>query len=274
MRHGNNKLQTLIALLVVLLVPPIILIKVFGPFGLGPLAIAYGAFIVYTYVNPNFLNIIRPSFKVIPRLDRAREVLGRDDVLFYPPKKGTKLSAGIDVALQYPITIDQAPVTVDLCFAAKVPDGYGAFILPRSGMGSKSGFRLRNTLSLIDSDFPGSWRATIVRDQWEEILGSNFDLFEDYEVKFREGPVEIPAGTYLFQIAILPYNLVDVEIMPEHYKIKSKTRNEVGHGSTDKNVVQPIPCAKRSGLDRRSPSPKEAMRYCREADADAMRPLK
>lgn len=237
----DNKLGTILALLILLVVPAILLFKYFGAAGLGPLTIIYAVLVVFGTFKPDYLNFSSEQLKVIPKLDRAREVLGRDTVLFYPPKYGTEDSAGIDLALQYPIVIKDKALRIDFCFAAKIPKGHGAFILPRSSKGNKEGISQRNAISLFDSDFPGNWTATITLDDLEVILDEDFDLFEDYQIQRRAGgEVVIAEGTYLFQAVILPYNKVNIELYPEHFNIGSVTRNKKGHGSTDINPQEGI----------------------------------
>lgn len=50
---------------------------------------------------------------------------------------------------------------VGLGFAAEVPEGHVALILPRSGVGSKHGVELNNTCGVIDSDYRGEWKASL-----------------------------------------------------------------------------------------------------------------
>lgn len=99
-----------------------------------------------------------------------------------------------------------------LGFAASVPKGYGAFILPRSGAGSKLGVSLNNTVGLIDSDFPGEWFV------W---LRAKNAL-----------PVTWQANQAILQMVIVPVltpELEPVDILP-----KISDRPPEGLGSTDK----------------------------------------
>lgn len=50
---------------------------------------------------------------------------------------------------------------VGLGFAAEVPEGHVALILPRSGVGAKHGVELNNTCGVIDSDYRGEWMASL-----------------------------------------------------------------------------------------------------------------
>lgn len=48
-----------------------------------------------------------------------------------------------------------------LGFAAAVPPGHVALLLPRSGTGAKFGLELNNTCGVIDSDYRGEWKAAL-----------------------------------------------------------------------------------------------------------------
>lgn len=99
---------------------------------------------------------------------------------------------------------------VGLGFAAKVPDGHVALLLPRSSWGSK-GLDLMNTCGVIDSDYTGEWKATL-RD------------------KTARG-IEWKVGERLLQFLVVPV----LSIVPELVESLDPTvRGEGGFGSTDK----------------------------------------
>ena len=50
---------------------------------------------------------------------------------------------------------------VGLGFAAAVPPGHVALLLPRSSSGAKFGLELNNTCGVIDSDYRGEWKAKL-----------------------------------------------------------------------------------------------------------------
>lgn len=50
---------------------------------------------------------------------------------------------------------------VGLGFAAEVPEGHVALLMPRSSTGAKHGLELNNTCGVIDSDYRGEWKATL-----------------------------------------------------------------------------------------------------------------
>ena len=75
------------------------------------------------------------------------------------PAYGTLGSAGLDLraCLDAPLTIEPGQtVLVPTGLAIHIGDpGYAAMILPRSGLGHKSGIVLGNLVGLIDSDYQG-----------------------------------------------------------------------------------------------------------------------
>ena len=105
------------------------------------------------------------------------------------------------------------PLTINLGFAAKVPDGHVAIIAPRSGLGSNHGVGLRNTIGEIDSDYTGEWRVTLTMDMFNQ----------------REPIKEFKAGDRIVQCTILPVEQVDFIITD---KLPETERGEGGYGST------------------------------------------
>jgi dUTP pyrophosphatase len=75
------------------------------------------------------------------------------------PAYGTPGSAGLDLraCIDAPLTLEPGQtVLVPTGLAIHIGDpGYAAMILPRSGLGHKSGIVLGNLVGLIDSDYQG-----------------------------------------------------------------------------------------------------------------------
>ena len=83
---------------------------------------------------------------------------------FIVPEYKRELSGGMDIYLQQDITLDVgADNVINLGFAAEVPEGHIAMLLPRSSAGMK-GIALRNTVGIIDADYRGEWIAHITLD--------------------------------------------------------------------------------------------------------------
>lgn len=70
------------------------------------------------------------------------------------PKRATAGSAGYDFFL--PMNMEFLPeksVTVPTGIRAEIAEGWVLNLYPRSGLGFKHGFRLENTVGIIDSDY-------------------------------------------------------------------------------------------------------------------------
>lgn len=94
--------------------------------------------------------------------------------------------------------------------AIAVPDGHGAFVLPRSGLASKHGVTCSNAPGLIDAGYRGEVRVALV----------NHDATSEYAVA---------VGDRIAQLVILPVptlEFVVTESLPE------ATRGADGFGST------------------------------------------
>ena len=80
------------------------------------------------------------------------------------PKFATEGSAAVDVcaAIDSAVTIHPGETKkIPLGFALELPIGYGAFLLPRSGLGANHGVVLGNLVGLCDPDYRGEYVAPI-----------------------------------------------------------------------------------------------------------------
>ena len=126
-------------------------------------------------------------------------------------------SAGMDIYLQEDVTlVIGADNVIHLGFAAEVPEGYAAILLPRSSAGMK-GISLRNTAGVIDSDYRGEWIAHIVIDQNQDNA-----LLDEWHYK---------RGDRIIQCLIVPVKKVDIELTES---ISVTARGNGGFGSTGK----------------------------------------
>jgi dUTP pyrophosphatase len=95
---------------------------------------------------------------------------------FVMPSRSTELAAGYDIYMPedgYLVPNKERGTAIPLGFSSAVPEGYAAFILPRSGAGANKGISLNNTVGVIDADYRGEWVANLrLRDgiptQWEK----------------------------------------------------------------------------------------------------------
>lgn len=136
---------------------------------------------------------------------------------FIKPEYKTEYSAGMDIYLQEDATlVIGADNVIHLGFAAEVPEGYAAILLPRSSAGMK-GISLRNTAGVIDSDYRGEWIAHIVIDQNQDNA-----LLDEWHYK---------RGDRIIQCLIVPVKKVDIELTES---ISMTARGNGGFGSTGK----------------------------------------
>lgn len=87
------------------------------------------------------------------------------------PVKGTSDSACYDLSIDH-VVRDDAGFTVHTGLAVALPPGYGMLIFPRSGLSTKLGLRLRNSVGVIDSDYRGEILIKLsagFQDRWAEI---------------------------------------------------------------------------------------------------------
>ena len=76
------------------------------------------------------------------------------------PTKGSEQAGAYDIYMpQAGYVRGEQPIRAPLGFAAEVPQGYVAILLPRSGVGSKIGLELNNSCGVIDADYRGEWVA-------------------------------------------------------------------------------------------------------------------
>lgn len=80
---------------------------------------------------------------------------------FIMPTKGTEKAGAFDLYMPEAGTISGFKQLIPLGFAAAIPEGHVALILPRSGTGAKFSVELNNTCGVIDSDYRGEWFASM-----------------------------------------------------------------------------------------------------------------
>lgn len=77
------------------------------------------------------------------------------------PTKGTDGAGAFDIYMPIDGVAIGTSQLIGLGFAAAVPVGHVALLLPRSSSGAKFGLALNNTCGVIDSDYRGEWMAAI-----------------------------------------------------------------------------------------------------------------
>lgn len=117
------------------------------------------------------------------------------------PVRATPGSAGFDIVCPFRVKVLSGSLAqeigedgtvlrefekglVPLGFATSFEKGFGGFLLPRSGLGSKFGLSLRNTIGLIDSDYNDEWMGA-------------------FKCDMLQGSYIVEAGTVLAQVAFV-----------------------------------------------------------------------
>lgn len=80
---------------------------------------------------------------------------------FIMPTKASDKAGAFDIYMPEAGVATGSSQLFGLGFAAAVPDGHVALLLPRSSTGAKHGLELNNTCGVIDSDYRGEWKAAI-----------------------------------------------------------------------------------------------------------------
>ena len=128
-----------------------------------------------------------------------------------PPHYAHPGDAGADLVSTDDVVLEPGQrVTVGTGVAIALPDGYVAFVVPRSGLAAKHGITIVNSPGTVDAGYRGEIRVTLL----------NTDRSEPYTVN---------AGDRIAQLVILPVaraRFVAVERLP------GSDRGEGGFGST------------------------------------------
>jgi dUTP pyrophosphatase len=80
---------------------------------------------------------------------------------FIMPTKASDKAGAFDIFMPAAGEVAGESKLIGLGFAAAVPDGHVALLLPRSSSGAKHGLELNNTCGVIDSDYRGEWKAAM-----------------------------------------------------------------------------------------------------------------
>ena len=116
------------------------------------------------------------------------------------PKRAYSGDAGLDLSACERVELapgQRALVPTGLAIA--IPEGYGGFVQPRSGLAAKHGISIVNTPGLVDSGYRGELLVNLV----------NTD---------RHEPFVVEPGMRIAQLVILPIpelELVEVDELPE-----------------------------------------------------------
>lgn len=128
------------------------------------------------------------------------------------PVRATKVSAGADICACIDEEIVLMPGERKLIptgIAIAVPDGYGGFVFARSGLSSKYGVSLANCVGVIDSDYRGEVKVSVINHS--------------------DNPYTIKDGERIAQLVIMPVDLCEYGFCEE---LGETERGTGGFGST------------------------------------------
>ena len=128
------------------------------------------------------------------------------------PVYGSPDAAGADLyALTGgPVTIAPGETAfIPIGLAMEIPEGYGGFVYARSGLASKHGITLSNSVGVIDSGYRGEIGATLLNQSDETTT--------------------LDAGTRVCQLIVMPF--VPCELVPCE-ELTETERGAAGFGST------------------------------------------
>ncbi len=87
------------------------------------------------------------------------------------PEYATKGSAGMDLgaSIGEPVTIPPGGrMLIPSGIALQIPNGYGGFVFPRSGLSYKKGITMCNCVGVIDSDYTGEIQVAVYNSSNQE----------------------------------------------------------------------------------------------------------
>lgn len=131
------------------------------------------------------------------------------------PTYATDGASGFDLhALEGAMLYAGESVIIRTGLAVEVPEGYGLFVLSRSGHGFKHGIRLGNVLGLVDADYRGEIRVC---------------LHMDYRNNGKNERFVIAPGDRIAQAVVIQTPRVQWEVVDS---LSQTERGSQGFGST------------------------------------------
>lgn len=119
--------------------------------------------------------------------------------------------AGADLSSAEALTLAPGQrATVGTGVSIALPDGYVAFVVPRSGLAAKHGITIVNSPGTVDAGYRGELKVTLL----------NTDLTE---------PFQIAVGDRIAQVIVMP--VTQARFIPVE-KLPVSERGESGFGST------------------------------------------
>lgn len=126
------------------------------------------------------------------------------------PRYAHEGDAGLDLRITHDVTLKPGErATVGTGLAVEVPQGCVGLVFPRSGLASKHGITLSNSVGVIDSGYRGEIGATLLNQSDETTT--------------------LDAGARVCQLIVMPF--VPCELVPCE-ELTETERGAAGFGST------------------------------------------
>lgn len=126
------------------------------------------------------------------------------------PRYAHEGDAGLDLRITHDVTLKPGErATVGTGLAVEVPQGCVGLVFPRSGLASKQGITLSNSVGVIDSGYRGEIGATLLNQSDETTT--------------------LDVGTRVCQLIVMPF--VPCELVPCE-ELTETERGAAGFGST------------------------------------------
>lgn len=126
------------------------------------------------------------------------------------PRYAHEGDAGLDLRITHDVTLEPgARATVGTGLSVEIPQGCVGLVFPRSGLASKHGITLSNSVGVIDSGYRGEIGATLLNQSDETTT--------------------LDAGTRVCQLIVMPF--VPCELVPCE-ELTETERGAAGFGST------------------------------------------
>ena len=129
---------------------------------------------------------------------------------FDMPQYAHEGDAGLDLRITETVTLEPMQKCVVGCgLAVEIPSGCVGLVFPRSGLASKHGITLSNSVGVIDSGYRGEVCAALVNQSRDAVT--------------------LEAGTRVCQLVVMPY--VPCDLVPVD-ELSDTERGSGGFGST------------------------------------------
>ncbi len=127
------------------------------------------------------------------------------------PAQGRKGDAGYDLCSNITVTLEPFErALIPTGIHIQIPEGFGGFVLPRSGLAIKKGLSIVNAPGLIDSNFRGEI----------QVIAINLD---------SKNSIEICSGDRIAQLVVMKVEELEFKQVAE---LEESNRGEQGFGSS------------------------------------------